>query len=62
MTMLEYLTAADAKVIDDLISTSTHEVPDPLQAATFDNKPSWDNQKGGAFDNRPGWDNWGKKK
>ncbi|MFD0885397.1 multiple cyclophane-containing RiPP AmcA [Streptosporangium algeriense] len=62
MTMLEYLTTADAKVLDELISTSAFETPDPLQAAKFDNKPSWDNQKGGAFDNRPGWDNWSKKK
>ncbi|MEV8632891.1 multiple cyclophane-containing RiPP AmcA [Streptosporangium sp. NPDC051023] len=61
MTMLEYLTTAGAKVIDDLISTSSLENPDPLQAAKFDNKPSWDNKKGG-FDNRPSWDNWSKKK
>ncbi|GAA0854637.1 multiple cyclophane-containing RiPP AmcA [Streptosporangium amethystogenes subsp. fukuiense] len=61
MTMLEYLAATDAKVIDKLISGSPPENLDPVWAAKFDNKPSWDNQKGG-FDNKPSWDNWSKKK
>ncbi|MEV6868155.1 multiple cyclophane-containing RiPP AmcA [Streptosporangium subroseum] len=60
MTMLEYLATTDAKVVGDLIGTSALENPDPIRAATFDNKPSWDNNKGG-FDNRPSWDNWSKK-
>ncbi|MFD8528313.1 multiple cyclophane-containing RiPP AmcA [Streptosporangium canum] len=62
MTMLEYLATTDAKVVDDLIGTCTLENPDPLQAAKFDNKPSWDNGKKGGFDNKPSWDNWSKKK
>ncbi|OUC99125.1 multiple cyclophane-containing RiPP AmcA [Streptosporangium minutum] len=61
MTMLECLTTTDAKVVGDLIGTSTLENPDPTQAAKFDNKPSWDNGKGG-FNNKPSWDNWSKKK
>ncbi|GAA4219429.1 hypothetical protein FHR32_000390 [Streptosporangium album] len=61
MTMLECLATTDAKVVDDLISTSTFENPDPIRAAKFDNKPSWDNGKGG-FNNKPSWDNWSKKK
>ncbi|GAA4199642.1 hypothetical protein GCM10022252_51710 [Streptosporangium oxazolinicum] len=61
MTMLEYLAATDAKVVDKLIGSSTPESPGPIQAAKFDNKPSWDNKKGG-FDNKPSWDNWSKKK
>lgn len=59
MTMLEHLAATDAKVVDKLIS-SPSESSDPIRAAKFDNKPSWDNQKGG-FDNKPSWDNWSKK-
>lgn len=43
MTMLEYLATTDAKVVDELIGASTIENPDPIQAAKFDNKPSWDN-------------------
>ncbi|MFY1688553.1 multiple cyclophane-containing RiPP AmcA [Plantactinospora sp. WMMB782] len=31
-----------------------------IDAAKFDNRPTWDNK--GGFDNRPGWDNWSKKK
>ncbi|WP_433373814.1 multiple cyclophane-containing RiPP AmcA [Streptosporangium sp. CA-115845] len=61
MTMLEYLATTDAKVVDDLIGAGTIENPDPIQAAKFDNKPSWDNNRGG-FDNKPSWDNWSKKK
>ncbi|WP_433246829.1 multiple cyclophane-containing RiPP AmcA [Streptosporangium sp. CA-135522] len=62
MTMLEYLTTTDAKVVGDLIGFSALEIPAPLQAPKFDNKPSWDNGKKGGFDNKPSWDNWGKKK
>ncbi|MFF7360885.1 multiple cyclophane-containing RiPP AmcA [Streptomyces sp. NPDC008125] len=29
-------------------------------AATFDNRPTWDNPTQ-VFDNRPTWDNWKKK-
>ncbi|MBB2914841.1 hypothetical protein FHS43_006153 [Streptosporangium becharense] len=47
MTMLEYLTTTDAKVVDELIGTSTLENPTPMRAAKFDNKPSWDNMKKG---------------
>ncbi|MFI6801558.1 multiple cyclophane-containing RiPP AmcA [Streptosporangium canum] len=59
MTILEHITTTDAKVVDDLISTLKD--PAPIQAAKFDNKPSWDNGKGG-FNNKPSWDNWSKKK
>ncbi|WP_018720258.1 multiple cyclophane-containing RiPP AmcA [Salinispora fenicalii] len=31
-----------------------------IDAAKFDNRPTWDNR--GSFDSRPGWDNWNKKK
>ncbi|BCL16028.1 multiple cyclophane-containing RiPP AmcA [Micromonospora sagamiensis] len=31
-----------------------------VDAATFDNRPTWDNR--GSFDSRPGWDTWNKKK
>ncbi|PWU56075.1 hypothetical protein DLJ47_07460 [Micromonospora sp. S4605] len=31
-----------------------------IDAAKFDNRPTWDNK--GKFDSRPGWDNWNKKK
>ncbi|RLK23217.1 hypothetical protein DER29_1073 [Micromonospora sp. M71_S20] len=31
-----------------------------IDAAKFDNRPTWDNK--GRFDSRPGWDNWNKKK
>ncbi|MBM0231443.1 hypothetical protein JNW91_05950 [Micromonospora sp. STR1_7] len=31
-----------------------------IDAAKFDNRPSWGNK--GKFDSRPGWDNWNKKK
>ncbi|MGW5689129.1 multiple cyclophane-containing RiPP AmcA [Nonomuraea sp. NPDC003754] len=62
MTILEYLATTDAKVVDDLLGASTLDVPDPTQAAKFDNKPTWDNNKKGGFDNRPTWDNWSKKK
>nr|WP_304413823.1 multiple cyclophane-containing RiPP AmcA [Micromonospora sp. RV43] len=31
-----------------------------MDAAKFDNRPTWDNK--GKFDSRPGWDNWNKKK
>ncbi|TDC41898.1 multiple cyclophane-containing RiPP AmcA [Micromonospora sp. KC213] len=31
-----------------------------IDAAKFDNRPTWDNR--GKFDSRPGWDNWNKKK
>lgn len=31
-----------------------------VDAAKFDNRPTWDNR--GSFDSRPGWDNWNKKK
>ncbi|MEU1887081.1 multiple cyclophane-containing RiPP AmcA [Micromonospora rifamycinica] len=31
-----------------------------IDAAKFDNRPTWDNR--GKFDSRPGWDNWDKKK
>lgn len=58
MTMLEYL--ATTANIADLIC-GDDERPISLQDSTFDNKPSWDSQKGGGFDNRPGWDNWDKK-
>lgn len=61
MTMLDYLITTDAKMLDELITTSTLENPAPIRAARFDNKPSWDNNKGG-FDNKPSWDNWSKKK
>ncbi|MFF0313938.1 multiple cyclophane-containing RiPP AmcA [Micromonospora sp. NPDC005252] len=31
-----------------------------IDAAKFDNRPTWANK--GKFDSRPGWDNWNKKK
>lgn len=31
-----------------------------IDAAKFDNRPTWDNR--GRFDSRPGWDNWNKRK
>lgn len=31
-----------------------------IDAAKFDNRPTWNNK--GGFDSRPGWDNWNKKK
>ncbi|MFI7434872.1 multiple cyclophane-containing RiPP AmcA [Micromonospora haikouensis] len=31
-----------------------------IDAAKFDNRPTWDNR--GKFDSRPGWDNCDKKK
>lgn len=31
-----------------------------IDAAKFDNRPTWDNK--GKFDSRPAWDNWNKKK
>ncbi|PMR61888.1 hypothetical protein C1A38_06270 [Verrucosispora sp. ts21] len=31
-----------------------------IDAAKFDNRPTWDNK--GKFDSRPGWDNWNKNK
>ncbi|MFI6451406.1 hypothetical protein ACIBF6_07595 [Streptosporangium amethystogenes] len=54
MTMLEYLATTDAKVVDDLIGASTFENPDPIQAAKFDNKPSWDNNRGASTTSRAG--------
>ncbi|MGW4685605.1 multiple cyclophane-containing RiPP AmcA [Streptomyces sp. NPDC004244] len=34
---------------------------EPRRAATFDNRPTWDNP-GASFDNRPTWDDWSKSK
>lgn len=43
MRILDYLITTDAKVINELITTSTLENPAAIRAVRFDNKPSWDN-------------------
>ncbi|MFJ9695790.1 multiple cyclophane-containing RiPP AmcA [Kitasatospora sp. NPDC101183] len=56
MTILELLAAAESPVIADLTAGTVIDTV----AATFDNRPTWDNT-GSSFDNRPTWDNWSKK-
>ena len=57
MTTLELLVRADRPALTRLLSVPRISV----LADPWDNRPTWDNQKGDSWDNRPSWDNWNKK-
>ncbi|RSM55054.1 hypothetical protein DMB66_36515 [Actinoplanes sp. ATCC 53533] len=59
MTALHLLTSIDAADLERLGVYDT--APALIDAAKFDNRPTWDNTKP-PFDNRPSWDNWNNKK
>jgi hypothetical protein len=56
MTTLAQLTRANRPALTRLLAASTTAT----FAGPWDNRPSWDNAKGG-WDNRPTWDNWSKR-
>ena len=57
MTTLELLTRTNRPALTRLLNAPCATV----LADSWDNRPTWDNQKGGSWDNRPSWDNWNKK-
>lgn len=61
MTILRDLAETETSMLLALGGTSNSAAPEPMLGA-WDNRPTWDNAKGGSFDNKPSWDNWSKKK
>ena len=58
MTTLEQLIHTDNPVLTRILNASSvGRLADP-----WDNRPTWDNKKGGgSWDNRPTWDNWNNR-
>ncbi|RKR87446.1 hypothetical protein BDK92_1722 [Micromonospora pisi] len=53
------LVSADADYLERFGVDLTQPTLVAVDAARFDNRPTWDNKP--KFDSKPGWDNWSKK-